>query len=87
LVALEEASDAPRAEVGHERTDLFVTCAVKRFIGLLPDKLRTLYELVYVKGCTQREAAAELGVTQPRVAQLHADLLQRGHQELGYLFL
>ncbi len=90
VVAIEDTTETAAIEVasyGRAGTDLFVISAVKRLIQLLPDKLRALYELVYVQGCTQREAAAELGVTQPRVAQLHAELLQRGRQELGYLFL
>jgi RNA polymerase sigma factor (sigma-70 family) len=85
-VALEETSEMPSAEGSQGGTDLFATNAVKRFIRPLPDKLRALYQLVYVLGWTQREAAKELRVTQPRVAQLHAELLQRGRRELGYLF-
>ncbi|MHB8656058.1 MAG: sigma-70 family RNA polymerase sigma factor [Terriglobia bacterium] len=67
-------------------TDLFVELAVKEFVQRLPEKLRLIYELVFEKGCTQREAALELKVTQPRIAQLEAELRERGRKELGDIF-
>lgn len=46
----------------------------------LPQRLQQLYSLLYVQGATQREAARAMGVSQPRVAQLHRELLTLGRE-------
>lgn len=51
----------------------------------LPPILGKVYSLLYEHDLTQREAAAELGVTQARVSQLHAQLLKRGRIDLADL--
>jgi DNA-directed RNA polymerase specialized sigma24 family protein len=48
-----------------------------KLIAKLPRRMRHVYTLLYVKDLSQREAAAKLRVTQPRVAQLHRELLER----------
>jgi RNA polymerase sigma factor (sigma-70 family) len=53
------------------------------WVGSLPHRLRQLFDLLYVQACTQREAAQVLGVSQPRVAQLHRALLRRGRQDIA----
>lgn len=55
---------------------------IAAWVTLLPDRLHQMYELLYVHGYTQREAARLMGVSQPRVAQLHSELLRRGRAEL-----
>jgi RNA polymerase sigma factor (sigma-70 family) len=67
---------------GPDFLDIF---AVRRWVRQLPDSLRRVYEALYVDAVTQREAAIQLGVSQPRIAQFHRQLLQRAKQELGYL--
>lgn len=51
----------------------------------IPQQLRAIYEHLYVHGWTQRETARFLGVSQPRVAQLHRQLLEAGRRELQHL--
>ena len=58
--------------------------AVRWWIASLSDRQRLLYELIYVAGHTQREAAQRLSVSQPRVAQLHQQLLERGRVHLQH---
>jgi DNA-directed RNA polymerase specialized sigma subunit len=62
------------------------TDAIRRWIRSLSARLQAVYHLLYVRGCTQREAATVIGVTQPSVAQLHRQLLQRGRRELLHLW-
>jgi RNA polymerase sigma factor (sigma-70 family) len=52
------------------------------WITTLPSRLKGVYELLYERGYTQREAAEMLHVSQPRVAQLHNELIRRGREEL-----
>lgn len=52
--------------------------AVRRWAATLPARLLRLRDLLYVDGLSQRDAARALSVSQPRVAQLHADLLGHG---------
>ncbi len=58
---------------------------VRLWVVVLPVHLQRLYKMLYVGGLTQREAATILGVTQPRVAQLHRDLLTRARENLQHL--
>lgn len=43
-----------------------------------PAKLRQVFEGLYVLGLSQRQLAARLGVSQPRVAALHRELMDSG---------
>lgn len=63
--------------------DPLVTRFVARWVAGLPTKLQRIYELLYVRDLAQREAAAVLGVSQPRVFELHAELLRRGKEALA----
>ena len=56
---------------------------LQRFLSGLSARLEQVYEALYVRNCDQRSAAAELSITQPRVAQLHAELLKRGRAYFG----
>jgi RNA polymerase sigma factor (sigma-70 family) len=51
------------------------------WVATLPHGLKNIYELLYVQGYTQREAAQRLRVTQPRIAQLHAELKRCAHED------
>jgi RNA polymerase sigma factor (sigma-70 family) len=66
-----------RASDEDEPTDWLAVSAVQRILRTLPGALRTVYRLLYVDGRSQREAAKVLRVSQPRIAQLHHELLGR----------
>lgn len=55
---------------------------VRRWVSKGPPRLREVFGLLYAEGLSQREAAVLMGVTQPRISQLHRDLLRRGQAEL-----
>lgn len=65
--------------------DLFVIVRVRRWLETLPLTLRNLFALIYRNGLSQRDAARILRVSQPRVAQLHTELLRRGREALAEL--
>lgn len=54
---------------------------VREWVAGQPHHLQRIYGLLYLEDLGQREAARRLGVSQPRVAQLHRDLLTRGRDE------
>ena len=58
---------------------------VRLWTTSLPQRFQQLYSLLYVHGATQREAARAMGISQPRVAQLHHELLALGRQGLARL--
>jgi RNA polymerase sigma factor (sigma-70 family) len=49
--------------------------AVKGWVLELPEPHATIFRLLYVEKLKQRGAAEELGISQPRVAQLHRSFL------------
>lgn len=62
--------------------DVFARLRVNAWVATLPYRLKVIYELIYEQFHTQREAAAILKISQPRVAQLHGELLEEGRREL-----
>jgi RNA polymerase sigma factor (sigma-70 family) len=56
--------------------------SVRQWIRQLPDRLKRIYDSIYVRGLSQREAATFMRISQPRVSQLHLELLRRGRAEL-----
>jgi DNA-directed RNA polymerase specialized sigma subunit len=72
-IALQERQDT---------VDCLEVMGVRRWIGQLPGPLRQIYNSIYVHGLTQRETARVLGVSQPRISELHNVLLERGRAEL-----
>lgn len=73
LVELDENIAARTDESSFDTTDILTA-----WLATLPVRLRHLYELLYLRNLTQRDAARLLGVSQPRVAQLHSALLLEG---------
>jgi DNA-directed RNA polymerase specialized sigma subunit len=59
--------------------------SVRLWITSLPQRFQQVYSLLYVHGATQREAARAMGISQPRVAQLHQELLALGRQGFASL--
>jgi DNA-directed RNA polymerase specialized sigma subunit len=55
---------------------------VRDWVGELPEPHATIFHLLYVKGLRQRPAAQVMGVSQPRVAQLHRSLLDLAREAL-----
>ncbi len=51
------------------------TDPVKEWVRELPEPHATIFRLLYVEQLKQRPAAREMGVSQPRVAQLHMAFL------------
>ncbi len=68
-----------------EPTDPFVVTRIRAWVKSLREPLQRIYDLIYHQEFSQREAAHILGVSQPRVAQLHAELLDRGRAALSVL--
>ena len=65
--------------------ELSMRVSVQNWIIQLPIRLQQVYKLLYIEDYTQREAAAKLGISQPRVAHLHEQLKERGREELQHL--
>ncbi len=51
---------------------------VAGWLRSLPQVLHRIYELLYKEGLSQRQIAGQLGVSQPRISQLHKRLLAQG---------
>lgn len=54
--------------------------AVRQWVEQLPAPLHRVYDLLYVRDCSQRQAARIMGCTQPRIAQLHRQLLTQARR-------
>jgi RNA polymerase sigma factor (sigma-70 family) len=48
---------------------------IKEWVRELPEPHATIFRLLYVERLKQRQAAEQMGVSQPRVAQLHKSFL------------
>jgi len=64
------------------QSDPLMIDVVQAWLRTLPPPLQRVYHLLFVKEYSQREAALILRVSQPRIAQLHRALLERGNQDL-----
>lgn len=76
---LEDHRDPP------DSLDFFAVIRVRRWLETLSPVLRHLFGLIYQNGLSQRDAALILRVSQPRVAQLHGELLRLGREALAEL--
>jgi RNA polymerase sigma factor for flagellar operon FliA len=68
-------SETPSADELYDKGEL--QQALVRAIGDLPERLRILLALYYDEGLTYREIAKILGVSEPRVCQLHSEAMKR----------
>lgn len=84
LVVSLEVSGLLRPELrGNPTTrDVLAERRVRQWVRAQPRPLQGVFHLLYRRGLSQREAAAHLGVSQPRIAKLHRQLLNRGLDEL-----
>jgi RNA polymerase sigma factor (sigma-70 family) len=80
-----EATDDTPDDTVVEPTDPFVTTRIRAWVQSLREPLQRIYALIYQQELSQREAARILGVSQPRVAELHAELLDCGRGALSHL--
>lgn len=59
-----------------------VVLSISQWLATLPERLRATFYAVYLHGYTQREAGRVLKISQPRMSQLHRELLDRGRRDL-----
>ncbi|MBI5494601.1 MAG: sigma-70 family RNA polymerase sigma factor [Deltaproteobacteria bacterium] len=57
--------------------------AVAMAVSTLPDRLRGLVRMRYVEGLSSSEIARRMGVSEPRVSQLHASAIKRLRSAMG----
>ncbi len=79
----EEIMASETDEDDMEARDFLLTGRVSKWVTSLPTTLHRIFDLLYCRDLSQRETADEMGISQPRVAQLHKQLLIRGQGELG----
>jgi RNA polymerase sigma factor (sigma-70 family) len=60
-----------------------VTTALNQWVASLPGVLADVFEASYELELTQRQIAVRLGVSQPRVNQLHRQLIQLARRQFG----
>lgn len=81
---LAEKIDDNLAASVHDPVDEYAS-AVLPSVGHLPLRLREVYRHLYADELSQREAARLMYVSQPRVAQLHRQLLGLVRREIAHL--
>jgi len=82
LAVASEIDEADAVDTSLQKSDPLAVDAVRAWLKTLPLRLQRVYQLLFVKEYSQREAALVLGVSQPRIAQLHRALLERGSRDL-----
>jgi RNA polymerase sigma factor (sigma-70 family) len=80
---LEEADECAADDCGGSASLEFE--AVRSWLAWQDPMLQRIYQLIYIEGLTQRQVAFRLGVSQPRVSQLHRVLIRRGQVEPAVL--
>lgn len=87
VVSNETTADALDALADDEgrQGDLLAEARVREWIAGQSAQVQAVFELLYREELSQREAAERLGVSQPRVAKLHRELLAWGRDELRSL--
>lgn len=82
LLADEVTDDIPAPDA---RSEAASAEAVTSCVGSLPHRLRDIYQYLYVEDRPQREVAKIMGVTQPRIAQMHRSLLDLAREQFADL--
>ncbi len=57
--------------------------SVAAWVNSLPVRFQAVYRQLYSEGRSQRDAARLMSVSQPRISQLHRQLLEQGRQDLA----
>jgi len=65
------------------RVPTLVTTALNQWVASLPRFLAEIFEAIYELRLSQRQVAVRLGVSQPRVQQLHRQLIQLARRQFG----
>jgi RNA polymerase sigma factor (sigma-70 family) len=73
-----ETADPEQTMIGAEAIQ-----QIRAMLTILPASLKSLFKLLYDEDLNQRAAAARMGISQPRVAQLHRELIARGQAHFG----
>ena len=79
----EETAPSPEAAVDEALGKGQLRHRLAREIGALPERLQVLLALYYDEELTYREVAKILGVSEPRVCQLHGDAIKRLRLQLA----
>jgi len=82
-LSLEGYDDENDAASGEHLDESDQIHSVKAWVLELPEPHATIFRLLYVQGMKQRPAAKEMGVSQPRVAQLHRTFIGLGQKVLA----
>ncbi len=87
--AVEALADESELDVASEAAndDRESASVYRRIDEVLQGRLRDVFECLYALGLSQREAAARLRLSQPRIAQLHRELLSRARATLGLVVI
>jgi RNA polymerase sigma factor FliA len=83
LPILEETAASPEAAVDEALGKGQLKRRLAREIGALPERLQVLLALYYDEELTYREIAKILGVSEPRVCQLHGEAVKRLRSQLA----
>jgi RNA polymerase sigma factor (sigma-70 family) len=75
LCQFEDVVDPETAALLDDIEDLI---SLRHWLAELGEPHATTYRLLYAEGLSQRDAAQQLGISQPRVAQRHRSLLELG---------
>jgi RNA polymerase sigma factor (sigma-70 family) len=74
-LARQRKLDQPLEGYNEQRTEPYRNHSVKEWVLELSEPHATIFRLLYIEKLRQRVAAEEMGVSQPRVAQLHLSFL------------
>lgn len=74
-----------RSEAQHDAIDPLIWQSVREWLDAQPEQHQRVFQLVICDELTQREAAAELKVSQAMVSKIRAALLAKAAAELGHL--
>jgi RNA polymerase sigma factor FliA len=79
----EDTASSPEAAVDEVLGKRQQRGRLAKEIGTLPERLQVLLALYYDEELTYREIAKVLGVSEPRVCQLHGEAVKRLRSQLG----
>jgi RNA polymerase sigma factor FliA len=83
LPIMEETAASPEAAVDEALGKGQLKRQLAREIGALPERLQVLLALYYDEELTYREIAKMLGVSEPRVCQLHGEAVRKLRAQLA----